>query len=148
MAPQVTRTHEIPFLGSFACHSMVFGTWATLAFIESCVPRWSDPIIHCRQSVRFYLVFACGVIVLAGFLAWLSSTIYYPIKPFPTTISELPSTLRFNFMMGVVSYGLIRWKLYAPNMARQFWEWLGISLLVVGILLILINHFSRQRGQS
>ncbi len=148
MTTQIRRTHMIPFLGSFAEFGMIFGTWAALWFFESCIPQWSDPIIHCEHSVQFYSIFACGVVVLSGLVAWVTSVIYHPILPFSTTISELPSALLFNFFIGVISYGLIRWEMYFPNVAGSVFNWLGASLLVCGIFLIILNYFSRRKSES
>ncbi len=148
MTAQVRKTHMIPFLGPFAGTGMIFGTWAVLSFFESCIPQWSAPIIHCEHSIQFYSIFACGVVVLAGLVAWVTSVIYYPMLPFPTTTSELPSALLFNFFIAVVSYAFIRWEMYLPNLAGSFFNWLGAGLLVCGMLLILVNHFSRKKSES
>lgn len=137
-----------PFWGSFAAVGMLFGTWAVLGFFESCIPQWSDPTIHCEHSVRYYSIFAFGITVLAGLMAWVTHMIYYPVLPFPTKTSELPSALLCNFVIGVVSYGLIRWEFYFPTIAGEFFDWLGFGLLACGVLLISVNYFSRRRSKS
>ncbi|MGB0911420.1 MAG: hypothetical protein ACPGYT_13740 [Nitrospirales bacterium] len=148
MAAQARRTNSIPFLGPFAAVGMIFGTWAALGFFESCISLWPAPTFYCKHSVLFYSLYASGTTVLAGLLGWVTCVLYHSVSPLPTKTSELPSALRFNFLMGVVSYGLIRWNLHAPDIDKPFFFWIGVTLLACGILLILINHFSRERDQS
>ena len=148
MIAQVRRINTISFWSPFAVVGMLFGTWAVLGFFESCSPQWSEPIIHCEHSVLFYTNFALGVTVLAGLLAWVTRIIYHPVLPFPTRISELPSALFCNFVIGVVSYGLLRLEFYFPIFARRFFDCLGMSLLICGMLLISLNYLSRKRSKS
>ncbi len=148
MTTRMKRPNMISFLGPFVGPVVIFGTWAILGFVESCVPQWSDPSIHCEHSVQFYSLFACGVLVLAGLVGWAVQIIYHPMLPFPTSTSELPSALRFDIVVGMVSYGLIRWEIYPPNSTGQFSHWAGISLLFLGVSLILVNHFSRRNRES
>ncbi len=135
------------FLGPFSVVGTVFGTWAILAFMESCLPPWADPHMDCDHHVLFFVFIAGGVVMLAGVMAWVTRVIYHPVTPFPTRTSELPSALLTGFVMAVGSYGLIRWEWYFPNIAGQFSGWLGVGLLVFGIVMILVNYLSRGRRE-
>ncbi len=135
------------FLGPFSVVGMVFGTWIILAFIESCLPQWAHAKVYCEHHVVFYAVIAGGVVMLAGVMAWVTRVIYHPITPFPTRTSELPSGLLTGFVIGVGSYALFRWKWYFPNIAGPFSDWLGVGLLVFGIVMVILNYVSRGRRE-
>ena len=148
MTAHIRGINITSFLGPFAVVGMMFGTWAVLGFLESCIPQWADPARHCEHSAQFYLIFAGGVAVLAGVMAWVTRLIYHPIRLFPTKTSELLSALLASFVMGIVSYGLIRWEWYFPDIAGQLYGWLGVGLLALGILLIIVNYFSGGNKKS
>ena len=135
------------FLGPFSVVGPAFGTWAILAFMESCLPPWADPKIYCEHHVLFYAFIAGGVVMLAGTMAWVTRVMYHPVTPFPTRTSELPSALLTGFVMGVGSYGLLHWKWNFPDTAAQFSGWLGVGLLGFGILMVIVNYFSRGRRE-
>ena len=147
----MTAHHEkkdiTSFLGPFAIVGMVFGAWVSLGFIEFCIPLWAETRIHCEQSGLFYLIVAGGIVMLAGVMAWLTRVIYRPVNLFPAKPSELPSALLASVVIGVVSYGLIRLENYFPNISGQLSGWLGVGLLILGMLLIIVNHFSRGRWE-
>lgn len=145
MADHARGTNKTSFIFPFAVFGMVFGTWVVLRFIEACVLQWDESQIHCGQSILYYSSIACFVAVLAGFLAEVTRAIYFPVLVFPTQTSELPSALFASFVMAVVFHGLIRGEFYFPSFAGNISGWLGVSLLVCGMLLIIVNHCSRRK---
>ena len=148
MADHLRETNATPFIFSFVVFSMVFETWVVLRFVEACVFQWDESQIHCGQSFLYYSSVACGIALLAGFVAWVTRSIYHPVLPFPTNTSELPSALLASFMIAVVFYGLIRSEFYFPDIAGPVFGWLGVSLLVCGIALIIVNYRTRRKDES
>lgn len=142
------ETHGASFLFPLTSLVMVFGSWIVLAFFETCIFQGKGLTFTCVEGILNFSTIAGIAAVLAALTAFVAQVIYHPIQPFPTKASELSVALLISFLLGVVSYGASRWGWYFPDLGIQFFGWIGVSLLVCGIALIVVNYCSRGKSQS
>lgn len=144
MAEQVRGTNVTPLIFLFVIFGMIFGTWVFLMFLEACVLQWDESQIHCGQGVLYYSSVSCIIAVLAGFAAWATHGLNLSGFPLPTNISELPLALCTSFVIAVVFHGFSRMEYYSLSIDLTLFGWLGLGLLVCGIMLIIVNYCSRR----
>ncbi len=135
-----------PFLFPSAVAFAVFGGWIILMSFESCVLQRLDPKFDCWSSLQFAAIFSCMGAVLTGLMALLARVLLHPFLPFKSLRPEGSSALLASVLLILASFSILRWDINVGHMGIQLFGWLGISLFMSSVSLMLVKYLFRRRS--